>query len=550
MPRLTVADALSIIQTAQLDIPFIIVSGSIGEEIAVTVMKAGAHDYILKNNLTRLVATIERELRDAQVRAERKQAFETIQYLAFHDPLTRLPNRTAFLHLLQQHLQEHTSPFAVLLIDIDRYQTIKYSLGHSMGEQFLIAITHQLHHCIHSPNVLARVGTTEFAILFNPSSLSHLQEAMTFAAAAAAIAGFCDRIRQALIDPVDLSNSKIFATYSIGIALSTPEFNQAEALLQAADTAKHYAKLRGKSETAWFTTEMQDQVLARLELETDLQSAIQHQRRFPRHSPAECNAKCNTAQLSLHYQPIVDLTQPHLLAVEALARWHHPQRGAVSPVEFIPVAEETGLITELGRWVLEEACAQLSHWKQLHPPDLLPRVSVNLSAKQLSQRQFIAMLDESLQRFGLQGTDLELEITETVLMENATVATTLLSQLKERGIQISIDDFGTGYSSLSYLTTLPIDAVKIDRSFIQGMVTNDQQFSIVKAIVAMAHTLKLAVVAEGIETLAQVDCLRSLGCESGQGYLFSKPLTPIALTQLLDRPDQFEQILRNGVGSN
>ncbi|NJN86019.1 MAG: GGDEF domain-containing response regulator [Leptolyngbyaceae cyanobacterium SL_7_1] len=537
MPQFTITDALSIVQTTCLDIPFIIVSGSIGEEIAVTVMKAGAHDYILKDNLTRLVATVERELREAQVRAEHKQAFETIQYLAFYDSLTGLLNRTSFLHVLQQCIdqqQEQPSPFAVLLIEIDRYQTVKYSLGHGMGEQFLIAIARKLQACIPPPSVFARVGTDEFAILFNPGLGSPTHDR-------AAIAAFCDRIRQALIDPFDLSNSKIFATYSIGIAPSTTESDQADALLQAADTAKHYAKLRGKSEAVWFTADMQDQVIARLELETDLQHAIQQQRQHPPHTEAERN----NVQLSLHYQPIVNLTQPQLLAVEALARWHHPQRGHISPVEFIPVAEETGLITELGRWVLEEACSQLSHWKQLHSQYSLPRISVNLSAKQLSQHRFVAMLDESLQRFGLQGTDLELEITESVLMENAGVAATLLTQLKERGIQISIDDFGTGYSSLSYLTTLPIDAVKIDRSFIQGMVTNDQQFSIVKAIVAMAHTLKLAVVAEGIETLAQVNCLRSLGCESGQGYLFSRPLTPIALTQILKNSTDFNQALQD-----
>lgn len=543
MPQFNVTDALQILQDSSLDVPFIIVSGSIGEEVAVAAMKAGAHDYLLKDNLTRLVATVEREIREAHVRAERQQAFETIRYLAFHDSLTGLPNRTSFLNALQQCLEqtsEQSMAFAVLLVDINRYQTIKYSLGHLIGEQFLLATAQKLQGCLNSASLLARVGTDEFAILLKHiSSDQESDQSDAFSSTRASIAKFCDRIHQALTDPFELSNSKIFATCSIGVAPSTLEHTQAEAFLGAADTAKHYAKLRGKSETAWFTAEMQAQVLARLELETDLQHAIQQQRQSA-HGQA-----FNGTQLSLNYQPIVNLAQPQLLAVEALARWHHPQRGQISPVEFIPIAEETGLITDLGQWVLEEACHQLSCWKQ-HSPCSLPRISVNLSAKQLSQRQFMTVLDESLDRFGLEGSDLELEITESVLMENATVATPLLTQLKDRGIQISIDDFGTGYSSLSYLTKLPIDAVKIDRSFIQGMVTSDQQFDIVKAIVGMAHTLKLVVVAEGIETQGQVAQLRSLGCESGQGYLFSRPLTPIAVTRLLNDSVGLDKVLNSG----
>lgn len=531
MPHFSAPEALQLLQDKQLDIPFIIISGLVGEETAVAAMKAGAHDYLLKGNLTRLAPTIEREIREVRVRAERKQAFRTIQHLAFYDPLTSLPNRASFLNALQQRIDIAavfpTSPFAVMLIDIDRYQTIKYSLGHVVGEKLLIAITRRLKACMRSDDILARVGTDEFAILLKDLDNCHLeleceekpinwgfQDAdstvnghQSNSSCTCTVTTHCDRIHKSFAAPFELEGSVVFSTSGIGVALSRLGFKQAEDFLRAADTAKHHARLQGRSKTAVFNLEMQAHAIARLELETDLQKAIQQQ------------------QLYLDYQPIVSLQTNALKAVEALVRWSHPRRGMVSSAKFVPLAEETGLIISLGQRVLQEACEQLHYWQVYHAQNC-PRIHVNLSARQLAQPGLIQEIDRLFAQFNLDGSCLGLEITESVLMENAADAMATLAQLKERQIKVSVDDFGTGYSSLSYLTNLPIDALKIDRSFIMRMTEDEKNFNVVKAIMTLANSLGLDVVAEGVETEEQADLLRSLGCEYGQGYLFAAPLRP------------------------
>ncbi|HEY9646579.1 MAG TPA: EAL domain-containing protein [Chroococcidiopsis sp.] len=595
MPQFTAVNALQVMQELEVDLPFIIVSGSVGEETAVAAMKAGAHDYLLKDNLTRLVPTIEREIRDATVRRERKQAFETIRFLAFFDALTGLPNRALFLKTLQdciEHSQATQSHFGVVLVDVDRYQTIKYSLGHLLGEQFLVALSHKLKSCLREGDLLARVGDDEFAILlpgllpndFEPwsepdeaiahssgSSSSHsnghsngysngnshscsctppkFQSApqpelqTTFQPESqptfqpkpqpepqntvadnslgdrTAISCLCDRIHKTLDVPFEFSGVTLFSTCSIGIALSTTNYNQAEDFLRAADTARYYARLRGKNKVAWFDASMQAQAIARLDLETNLQQAIQNQ---------------HNQHLYLHYQPIVALNNNHLTALEALARWDHPQRGTIPPSSFIALAEETELIVALGRWVLQRVCRQAQEWRSLYPSTPIPRMSVNLSAKQLMRPGLIDDIDQLFETYQLDGSCLEVELTESVLMDNAHQTRALLIQLKQRGIRVCIDDFGTGYSSLSYLTELPIDTVKIDRSFIHQMTQNTKQLDVVTAILMLAQSLRLTVVAEGIETEKQLNLLRSLGCDYGQGYLFSRPVSPeVVRTELL-----------------
>jgi predicted signal transduction protein with EAL and GGDEF domain len=528
MPRFSAPEALQLLQDKQVDIPFIIISGSVGEETAVAAMKAGAHDYLLKGNLTRLAPTIEREIREVRVRAERKQAFRTIQHLAFYDSLTSLPNRASFLNALQQCIDITavfpTAPFAVMLIDIDRYQTIKYSLGHVVGEKLLIAITRRLKACMRSNDILARVGTDEFAILLkdldncqlecDEPSTDWLQEMgntsnghQNTPFCNCTVTNRCDRIHKSFAAPFELEGSVVFSSVSIGVALSRLGFKQAEDFLRAADTANHHARLQGRNKTAVFNLEMQAHAIARLELETDLQKAIQQQ------------------QLYLDYQPIVSLQTNSLKAVEALVRWYHPQRGMVSSAKFVPLAEETGLIISLGQRVLQEACEQLHYWQACHAQNC-PCIHVNLSARQLAQPGLIQEIDRLFAQFNLDGSYLGLEITESVLMENAADAMATLAQLKERQIKVSVDDFGTGYSSLSYLTNLPIDALKIDRSFIIRMTEDEKNFNVVKAIMTLADSLGLDVVAEGVETEEQADLLRSLGCEYGQGYLFAPPLRP------------------------
>lgn len=515
LPQFTAIAALELLQSCQLDIPFIIVSGSIGEETAVAAMKAGVHDYLMKDNLARLLPAIERELRESQVRSERRQAAALIQYQAFYDELTRLPNRTRFLQLLQAQIEQTATcftPFAVLYISIDRYQTIKYSLGHALGEQLLMAIAQRLQISLPPASQLARLGTDEFAILWVGSELPPpLPAGFT-----AEVLQFSRHLQTHLNRPFEIDGFTLCTTGSIGIALSELNYFEAETYLRAADTAKHHAQQRGSGSVV-FTQEMQFQAVQRLELEFSLQQAIKHQ------------------QLQLHYQPIVELQGGHLVGFEALARWHHPGRGWVPPDTFIAIAEEIGLIGDLGHWVLETAWRQCDLWQRQFTQYESLMVTVNLSVKQLIQPGLVEQIETLCQQFNLDKNQLGLEITESALMENAGTAIALLNQLKTKNIRLAIDDFGTGYSSLSYLTSLPLDTLKIDRTFISTLETDPKNREVVQTMIVLARSLRMNIVAEGIETQSQWDLLRAMGCTCGQGYFFSPPVSPEKMTPILIR---------------
>lgn len=498
MPHFSAPAALTLLKEKGLDLPFIIVSGSIGEEIAVAAMKAGACDYVLKNNLARLVPAVERELREAWVRIERRRAEETLHYLAFYDVLTGLPNQALFLdHLRQSIEQAQNHPdylFAVLYLDLDRFQMVKYSLGHGKSDELLVAAAGRLKTCLRPTDILARLGGDEFAILL--AGIQDPQDADT--------AAKC--IHQAMKSPFNLKGSVVFSDVSIGMVVSTIGYDQPEDFLRAADTAMHHVKVQGTGYSALFDIDMHSRAVSRLHMETDLRQAIKLQ------------------QFHLNYQPIVSLATGRLAGFEALVRWQHPERGLISPDEFISVAEETGLIIPLGEWVLQEACRQLKAWHQQFPHHLPLSVSVNLSGIQLQTPDLIAQIDQLLQTVELPGHCLKLEITESMLLENAAAAAAVLEQLQARQIQVSIDDFGTGYSSLSYLHCLPINTLKIDRSFVNRMSADRKNLNIVKAILNLARSLELDVVAEGVETQQQWQHLQALGCEYGQGYFISRPL--------------------------
>lgn len=509
-------------------------------------MKAGAHDYLLKENLTRLVPTIEREMRDARVRIEHRQAFETIQYLAFYDPLTGQPNRTLFLNQLQQAIEtQHQDPnecFAILLVNVDRYRTIKYSLGHLVGEQLLAAIADRLRLCLSDKDLLARVGGDEFAILLRslPVNDPIFQQGIVATQSVptqSRVGQLYNHIHHVFELPFHLEGAVIFSKCSVGIVLSTLRYTQAEDFLRAADTARYQASREGQHRVTVFDATMQTSALNRLELETDLQRAIQH---YQFKNEGVFDSDLDDNHLFVNYQPIVSLLDNRLISFEALARWHHPNQGDISPNIFISIAEETGLILSLGQWVLEQACQQIHHWKACYPQLPVPCVSVNLSAKQLAQTGLVEQIDHLLDSYGLDGRCLKVEVTESVLMENAAIACALLEQLKEREIQICIDDFGTGYSSLSYLTTLSIDILKIDRSFVSEIGGSPKQLNIVKTIMTLAQRLNLKVIAEGIETIEQANILRSLGCHYGQGFWFSEAL-PL---DEIDLPLMVEPILK------
>ena len=444
---------------------------------------------------------------------ERKKMERQLLHDALHDSLTQLPNRALFMDRLEQQLKrtktQQDYEFAVLFLDIDRFKVVNDSVGHLIGDKLLIEIARRLEQCINPTDTVARLGGDEFTILLE--NIQNIEEA-TFVA---------ECIYHALVLPFKLDGYELFASASIGIALSSDGYDKPEDILRDADLTMYSAKERGKARYEVFDPSLHELAIKRLQLETDLRRGLERQ------------------EFQIYYQPITSLVTGNLSGFEALARWQHPTRGMISPTEFIPIAEETGLILSLGNWLLKEACKQLRHWQvkyHLHPP---LKISVNLSGKQLKEPGLVKQIEEILTETGLDGRFLKLEITESTLMDNLETATNILLALREKKIQLSIDDFGTGYSSLSYLHRFPVDTLKIDRSFIDQIQSNQGNSAIVKAIVTLAHVLNMDVIAEGIETTSQLAQLKLLKCEHGQGYYFSKPLTKEEAEELIASSPQW-----------
>ena len=437
---------------------------------------------------------------------ERRQAEEQLRQHALSDALTGLPNRlllTDHLRLAVEQTRRHpTHLFAVLFLDLDRFKMINDSLGHSVGDQLLVAIARQLEDCLRAGDTVARLGGDEFAILLN--DLAHFDDAIRVA----------DRVLNELKLPFNLDGHEVFTTASIGIALSNNRYETAEDVLRDADTAMYRAKAEGKARYEVFDMVMHARVVALLQLENDLRRAIERK------------------EFCLHYQPIVTLADGRVRGFEALVRWQHPERGLVRPDEFIPVAEETGLIVPLGRWVLHAACTQMRRWQQLSPAHRNLRLSVNLSGKQFAQADLCEQIEYTLAATDFDPRCLQLEITESVLMENATTIVPMLSRLRALGVELALDDFGTGYSSLSYLRRFPIQTLKIDRSFMRA---DEESAEIVRTIILLARNMRKDVVAEGVETSLQLATLRALDCAYAQGYLFSPPQDASDTEQLLTR---------------
>ncbi|NES69615.1 MAG: bifunctional diguanylate cyclase/phosphodiesterase, partial [Okeania sp. SIO2D1] len=447
---------------------------------------------------------------------ERKSAEDKLLHQSLYDSLTDLPNRALLMDRLQQALaRTRRTPnylFAVLTINLDRFKIINESHGHSMGDRLLVEITKRIQICLRPIDTVARIGSDEFVILLE--TVHDQGDAI----------GLATLIQTAIAQPIEFDTQRLFITSSMGIVISSDDYQWAGDLLRDANIAMDRAKAQNQGSYLVFTRTMHNNVTEKMQLEHDLRHAVEM---------LEDLASPVTNNFLLNYQPIISLCTGKLLGFEALVRWRHPERGIISPVKFIPLAEETGLILPLGQWVLWEACRQLQEWQEIYSQNDLT-IAVNISGKQFSQPNLILHIQRILQQTGINSQRLKIEITESVVMDNAESAITVLSQLQELGIQLSVDDFGTGYSSLSYLHRFPINTLKVDKSFVTNMGVNGENCEIVRAIITLAHSLGLDVVAEGIETEQQLTQLKNLGCEYGQGYLFSKPVDAAGATALLD----------------
>jgi len=438
---------------------------------------------------------------------ERKQIEEKLLHDAFHDVLTGLPNR-AFLnqrleYTIRRAKRHDDYLFAVLFIDLDRFKVVNDSLGHAVGDKLLIEIANLLERSVRNIDTVARLGGDEFVILLD--ALKDVQDVIIIA----------QRIAENLRSPFQIAGQEVFTSASIGIALSNSNYEQAADILRDADIAMYRAKDLGKGRYQLFDKAMHAHALRIMQLETDMRKALERQ------------------EFILHYQPIISLKTGAIVGFEALVRWQHSEEGLISPSEFIPLAEETGLIIPLEQWILSEACRQMQVWQREFPHTKDFKMSVNISTKQLKEGEIIKVIERVLQETNINSKNLKLEITESLFIENTEVANLILLQLRERNIDLSIDDFGTGYSSLSYLHRFPVNTLKIDRSFVSLLNSRNENSEIVRAIVTLAHILGMDVVAEGIETASQLIQLKELGCEQGQGFYFAKALDKQAATALI-----------------
>ncbi len=462
----------------------------------------------------------------ATLATENHRNAHKLEKQAMYDGLTGLPNRVYFMKQLSDKLQARQDPFALLFLDVDHFKLVNDSLGHNAGDELLVEITRRLIPCIRRTDIFARLGGDEFAIMLN--GVNHVTQAQSIA----------EQIKAVLSLPFKIIDREVFASVSIGIAHSDNYYASPAEILRDADIAMYRAKSLGRSRAATFDTTMHANVVDRMQIEMELRRVVDQL------------FLDGTSQLQLYYQPIVSLKTGRIAGFEALIRWMHPDRGIISPLEFIPIAEEIGLIIPIGQWVIQEACQQLQRWQtDLNLPDL--SMSINVSSRQFLQTDFLPMVQQILQYTGISPACLKLEITESVLMEAANTVVEQLEYLRDLGVRLSLDDFGTGYSSLSYLQQFPINTLKVDRSFINKLSVDQDQ--VVQAIVALTDGLNMDAVAEGIETAEQLAHLRILGCEYGQGYFFSRPMTrEHAEVMLINNPHwpDLAQALPTGISSS
>lgn len=482
-------------------LPIIMLTGQGDHEVDIKAMKAGAADYLIKGKID--ASVLEHSIRYA---IERKKAEEKILFLAYYDSLTSLPNRVLFKDRLNQTLliaQRHQRILAILFLDLDNFKRINDTLGHPTGDELLKQVADRLSNYIRKSDSISRYSTDEFSAVVARLGGDEFTILLTEIAQVHDTIKVAQRILDAIAQPFDIEGQEVFITASIGIAIYPIDGEDVDSLLKNCDTAMYHAKNEGRNNYKFYEQSLNKTALDILALENNLRKALDKQ------------------EFRVYYQPRIDIRTRNVVGFEALIRWRHSQKGIIPPSEFIPIAEETGLIIPIGEWVLNEACKQNKTWQAAGFAPVF--ISVNLSGKQFKQQNLIKVIDHAMSEVRLDPKYLELEITESIIQDTKSTAG-ILRELRNLGLKIAVDDFGTGYSSLSYLRRFPLDTLKIDRSFVKDIAKDPDSEAIVKAIIAMAHCLKLKVIAEGVETEEQLKFLSDEGCDEFQGYLISPPL--------------------------
>jgi diguanylate cyclase (GGDEF)-like protein len=428
-----------------------------------------------------------------------------IALIATHDTLTGLPNRSLIQDLIKQAIssaEREGSTFAVLFIDLDGFKKINDGMGHVCGDVLLQVVAKRLENCIRKSDTTARWGGDEFIVLLD--KLSNPSDA----------ADISIKIKSSLAKEFNIRNQDVFVTPSIGIILFPADGQQVDTLIARADTAMYNVKIRSKNDFCFYSQDFETQAKEKLILDAQLRHALQ------------------SNEFKIHYQPQFDLNSSQLMGMEALIRWQHPQKGLIAPDEFIPLAEETGLIVPIGEWLIKTICQQLKIWKQqgLSPPQL----AINISARQFLQKNLVTLITQEMDRHGIAPNSIQIEITESMMIQDIEQVNSIMNEFKSAGISIAIDDFGTGYSSLEYLKRLPIDKLKIDKSFIGNILNNSDDASIVQAVIAMGHSMNMQIIAEGVETKEQAEFLSNRNCDYAQGFYFSKPVSALDMEKELN----------------
>ncbi|MDQ2731368.1 MAG: EAL domain-containing protein [Armatimonadota bacterium] len=506
LQTLTYGAVLDLIRRNENDIPVIIVSTANGEEAAVSAMRMGAADYVCKGSLARLAPIIEREVSRLEAQRSHQTAEESVAYMTYYDGLTGLPNRTLLsdrFEAAQKSSKQNQKTMAVMFLDVDRFQHVNASMGHAAGDMLLKDVVKRLSTCLGEGDTICRWGGDEFVFLF--PDIERAETATKIA----------QKLLESLHEPFRVESQELFMTASIGITLYPNDGEDLDTLLRNADTAMSHAKEQSHNHYQLYTRVMNARAHERLTMESSLRRAIDRD------------------ELVIYYQPQFDLQSRTMIGVEALVRWHHPELGFIYPSQFIPLAEETGLIVPMGRWVLNTACAQAQAWLTAGLPPL--RVNVNLSAGQFQDRKLVEWVADALDENGLAPSSLELEITKSIAMQYEGFTLTMLRDLKAMGVQTSIDDFGTGYSTLNCSNQFLFDKLKIDQGFVKGIGQGPGCAAIVTTLITLGRTLNCRVIAAGVETEQQLSVLRDAGCHEVQGYLFSRPVPAEEIPRLMEQ---------------